>query len=238
MTLIPVSRADLRPDSAKTRGLPHRGTPLSQTRIVLSCLLSLYFFVTTATEGLARPRQVGGVGITVFTDTDFRGANATFREDVPDLRRYNLNDRIVSLRVGRGEVWEGCQDVNFRGRCQVFSGSESDLHRVSWNHSISSLRRVRGPGSGGGGGYPDFQPRIALFDRTGYRGRAEDLTSGASNLGSFGEAVESIRIISGTWELCEGPRWSGRCVTLRDSVSDLSRVGLPYGVGSARPVRR
>ncbi len=206
--------------------------------IALRCLLSLSVVASAAPQALAQSRQIGGVGITVFTDTDFRGGNATFRDDVPDLRRYNLNDRIVSLRVARGEVWEGCQDVNYRGRCQVFSGAETDLHRVGWNHSISSLRRIRASGGGGGGGYPGDQPRIALFDRTGYRGRAEDLTSGASNLGSVGEAVESVRIMSGTWELCEGPRWSGRCVTLRDSVSDLSRVGLPYGVGSARPVRR
>ena len=111
-------------------------------------------------------RQIGGVGITVFEDREFRGRSATFREDVPDLRKFNLNDRITSLRIARGETWEICIDVDYGGRCQVFSASEPDLHdRGGWNDEISSLRRIRG-----GVRPPVGQPQIVLYDRTGFRG--------------------------------------------------------------------
>ena len=65
-------------------------------------------------------RQVGGVGITVFRDENYRGRNATFLRNVPDLDAYELNDRISSLRVGPGEYWEACEHPKYRGRCQVF----------------------------------------------------------------------------------------------------------------------
>ena len=98
-----------------------------------------------------RERAMGGVGITVYEDSNFRGRNATFRNDVPDLRQVGLNDRIESLEVAPGELWEVCVDAFYRGRCQVFSEYEPDLRRRGWAREISSMRRVRG---GGGGGYP------------------------------------------------------------------------------------
>ena len=46
---------------------------------------------------------MGGVGITVFTDMNFRGKSATFRQDVSDLSRFDLNDKISSLKVAPGD---------------------------------------------------------------------------------------------------------------------------------------
>jgi hypothetical protein len=178
-------------------------------------------------------RQMGGVGITVFEDANFRGKSATFRDDVPDLRRYNLNDRITSLRVAPGEIWEVCIDINYGGRCQVFSGAEPDLKRRSgWNDEISSLRRVRG--SRGGGRPPIGGSQLVLYDRVDYRGSSRMVTEPTSSLGSYGSRVESLRVDGGRWEVCEGSRWSGRCIVVNDNVPDLSRRGL-RGVGSVRP---
>ena len=42
-------------------------------------------------------------------------------EDVYDLEPLGLNDKISSLRVGRGEQWEVCEESNFGGRCVVVS---------------------------------------------------------------------------------------------------------------------
>ena len=92
-------------------------------------------------------RAMGGGGITVFRDENFRGENATFRQDVPDLRRFSFSDRITSLQVAPGEYWEACESPNYRGRCQVFSGQERDLRRVGWTDRISSLR-PSSPGRG------------------------------------------------------------------------------------------
>ncbi len=203
-------------------------------RSTFLAVLGILIFITPDVPASGQARRVGGAGITVFEDTNFRGRSATFRDDVPDLRRFNLNDRITSLRVAAGELWEACVDIHYAGRCLVFSGSERDLkdHR-GWNDEISSLRRVRG---GGRRGVPPpvGRPQIVLYDRTGFRGSSRTLATAMSSLGSFGTRVESVRVLGGRWELCEGTRWSSRCVTVTDSVPDVSRFGL-RGVSSARP---
>jgi Beta/Gamma crystallin len=68
--------------------------------------------IGTMVVSSAQQRQVGGVGLTVFADSNFRGKTQTFRRDVSDLARYGLNDRISSLRVGPGEQWEVCEHAN------------------------------------------------------------------------------------------------------------------------------
>lgn len=87
-------------------------------------------------------RQMGGIGITVFQDRNFRGRTLTFQRDIPNLRSYNMDRRISSLRIGPGEQWEVCASPNFRGGCVVVSGEESDLRRNGWNDRIASVRRV------------------------------------------------------------------------------------------------
>ena len=112
-------------------------------------------------------RQMGGIGITVFDDIGYRGPNATFRNDQPDLGPAGFSNRISSLQVAPGEIWEVCQGVNYGPPCQVFSGNESDLRRRSWNDRISSLRRVRG--GSGGGGFPN--PGRVIFTGAGWSRR-------------------------------------------------------------------
>jgi hypothetical protein len=191
--------------------------------------------LTLGSGTAAQSRQVGGVGITVFEDPSYHGGSATFRDDVPDLRRFNLNDRVSSLRVAAGELWEACIDIEYNGRCHVFSGGEPDLRRLSgWNDEISSLRRVRGEGGRRGVRPPVGGPQIELFERIGFSGRSRSLTDPQSSLGSFGRTVRSVRVTRGRWEICEGTRWSGRCVTITDSAADIGRLGLS-GVSSIRP---
>ena len=198
-------------------------------------LISLSASLISSPDASAQYRQIGGVGITVFEDPNYRGGSATFRDDVPDLRRFNLNDRISSLRIAAGELWEACIDIDYNGRCQVLSGSESDLRRRSgWNDEISSLRRVRGEGGRRGVRPPVGGPQIELFDRVGFRGRSRTLTDPQSSLGAFGRTVQSIRVTRGRWEICEGTRWGGRCVTVSNNVADVGRIGLS-GVSSVRP---
>lgn len=195
--------------------------------------LTVVFMLVSATSFSARERQMGGVGITVFEDPQFRGKSATFRDEVPDLRRFGLNDRISSLRVARGETWEVCIDIDFGGRCQVFSGSEPDLrNRRGWNDEISSMRRIRTSGRGGVRP-PVGKPQIVLYDRTNFRGSSRSLTGPMSSLGSFGPRIRSVRLMGGRWELCEGTRWTDRCIVITESVADLGRFDL-RGVSSVR----
>jgi Beta/Gamma crystallin len=180
----------------------------------------------------AQDRQIGGIGITVFEDPDYRGRSATFRDAVPDLRSFNLNDRISSLRVARGEIWEACIDIDYGGRCQVFSDTEPDLRRrAGWNDEISSFRHVRGRG---GVRPPTGRPQIVLYERTSFRGTSRTITGTMSNVGNFGNRVQSVRVVAGRWELCDGTRWTDRCVTVTDSIPDVGRYNL-RGVHSVRP---
>jgi hypothetical protein len=116
---------------------------------LIACLL---FSLPLASQDPAR--ATGGVGLSVWKDANYRGENATFRNDVADLSRYGLRGSISSLRAGPGELWEVCERVNYGGNCQVFSGSEPNLDRNNWNDRIASVRRVKN--GGGGGGDPAF----------------------------------------------------------------------------------
>jgi Beta/Gamma crystallin len=184
-----------------------------------------------------RGRQMGGAGITVFRDENFRGQNATFRQDVPDLRSYGFNDRITSLRIAPGESWEVCRDTNYRGQCQVFSGDDRDLRRSGWTDKISSLRRVRG---GGGGGFrpPSFSKvGIVLYDDPFFRGNSLPLEGPVDNLRSrnFHDRAESVRVISGRWEICAEPGFR-RCQIVDRDVTQLSGLGMNKKLSSVRPV--
>jgi hypothetical protein len=201
------------------------------TLVILLASIGLRLDARDAAQG----RRFGAVGITVFEDPNYRGKSATFREDVPDLRTFNLNDRVSSLRVAPGEMWEVCFDVEYGGRCQVFAANEPDLRRRGdWNDEISSLRRVRGGGGRTGVRPPTGLRQIVLYDRTGFRGSSRSLDGPMSSLGSFGPRVRSVRVMGGRWELCDGTRWTDRCITVSESVADVGRFDLK-GVSSVRP---
>jgi beta/gamma crystallin len=207
------------------------------------------------------PRAMSAVGITVFVDANFGGPNANFRDDVPDIRKYNLNDRVDSLQIPRGEIWEVCVDINYKAGCQVFSADETDLARIGWGGRISSLRRVAdarrgggfGDGRGGGfsdgrgggfsdgrGGFQQFPPvrgRLVLFDDFWFSGRSFIVTNMTPSLRALGNRARSAKVYGGAWELCDGDRFQGRCEIITDSMPDLGRLGLRDRVSSVRPVR-
>ncbi len=191
-----------------------------------------------AGQAAAQPRQVGGAGITVFADRNFTGQSANFRSNVSDLTKYRMNDMISSLRVGPGETWQVCVDKDYKGRCQTFSGSEGDLNRIGWSGVISSMRRIQNAGPIGGMRPPEGgRARITFFDRPNYQGRSRTLTDPAESLGFFSNRAGSIRVEGGTWDVCDGVGFRGRCLTVSRNVPDLSRFGLDGQISSARPRR-
>jgi hypothetical protein len=192
-----------------------------------------------------RGRFGGYGGITVFEDPDFRGDSVTFRNEVPDLRRDGLNDRISSLEVDGNQAWEVCRDVNFGGGCRVFRGSIENLRAEGWNDRISSMRpagyaRNNSNNNRGGiwgnqrGNYRDS--RLVFYDRTNFRGDARDIVNGSNNLGSVGDRARSVQVYGGTWELCDGTSRNARCVTVNQNVPDLRTLGLRDGVETAREI--
>jgi hypothetical protein len=85
----------------------------------------------------------GRSSITVYENSNFRGASREFVGEDRNLGRTPFNDRISSVRVeGR---WEVCTDAEFRGRCRIVEGDIRNLNG-GFNDSISSMRPVRGGG--------------------------------------------------------------------------------------------
>ncbi|MDQ6894764.1 MAG: beta/gamma crystallin family protein [Acidobacteriota bacterium] len=203
-------------------------------------------FAATSLAGQDRgDRDMGRIGITVFEHPNYGGRNATFRDEVPNLSDYNLNDRVSSFRIARGESWEVCEHKDFGGRCTVFSGDEPDLARVSWNDMITSLRPVRG-GARRGGDWGrgddrrdrDRQSRLVLYDQRNFRGEARELLEPESDVPGNAGRVLSLNVQGGVaWEICSRPNFGGRCVVVSEDVPDLRSMGMEYGIGSARPSR-
>ncbi len=187
--------------------------------------------------GVSLSAQSGryNTGITVYSDPNFRGESATFRNDTPDLRGYGLNDKVSSIEISNGESWEICQDVNYGNRCQVISGSISNLREMGWNDRVSSLRRVNsryGNNQGWGGIFNrrnNTNESLRFFDRTDFRGSSTVVTNDRGDL-SFVGRPRSVEVTGGTWELCDR---SGRCATISRDISDLNQLGLRDRLRSA-----
>jgi hypothetical protein len=150
----------------------------------------------------------------------------TFRENVPNLANRGFNNRTQSLRVGTGEQWEVCDLANYRGQCIVVSGEENNLNRNGWNNRISSLRRV------GVGTPPDSDGYIVLFTGPRYTGSPTNYNSARAIIQ---KNARSVTIGRGTWQICDGMRYTGRCITLTESVPNLNSYNIGRTIRSVRP---
>ncbi len=171
----------------------------------LACATALLVAIS-AVPAAPQQRQMGGIGITVYEQPNFRGRNATYRDDVRNLNDTGMNDRINSLEVAPGEMWEVCEDRDFRGRCQVFSGTEYDLRARGWGDQISSLRRVRGGGGEWGGGGGGGARGLALYAGRNFTGDVRWFQGPVSNLRQVGfdNTAMSLRLPEGeVWEVCD-----------------------------------
>ena len=205
-------------------------------------MVGVSLFGVTASAQFRPNLESNGTAI-VFADPNFRGASATLRGDTPDLRSYRLNDKVSSIEIPRGQVWEICQDVNFQNACQTITTSVADLRTIGFDDRISSLRRVNGGfrnGNSGvyrddGYGYPGNRygnAGLVFYDRTVFRGTAMVVTNNNPNaLGN--RRARSVEVRGGTWQLCDR---TGRCSTISQNVSDLAQVGLNGQITSVRPV--
>jgi hypothetical protein len=190
---------------------------------------------STAPDGYSQDtRQMGGVGLTIFAEPDFRGRSATIRQDTPDFRRINMNDITTSLQVAAGEQWEVCEHANYRGRCIVVSGSERDLSRTGWNGIISSARRVRGSA----GIVPPVQSRgLELFTNTNFSGTRRVFMTAEPDLRrvNFNRSARSLRIPRGeVWQVCSDTNYRN-CVAVNTDWRDLAGLNMSRRISSIRP---
>jgi uncharacterized protein YcfJ len=81
--------------------------------------------------------------------------------------------------------------------------------------------------------------QMVLYEREGFRGRSVVVDRDMRNLDrrGLGDKANSIVVERGRWEVCEEPRFQGRCVVLRrGSYDSLRQVGMGRHVASARPL--
>jgi hypothetical protein len=208
----------------------------SKGMLSLVTAICLAFSIAGETFAQTSVKIGGGAGITVFKDRNFKGRAQTFTYDVSNLDGTGLNDQISSLRVARGEYWEICEHADYNGRCAIVSGEEPDLRKNDWNNKISSMRRVSGGVPGGWGGWGGSGPSgdyIVLYTQPNYRGTPTNIPGGVAWLD---RTARSITVGRGTWELCDGGNFTGRCITVSQSIPDLRSVGMSGRLSSVRPV--
>jgi hypothetical protein len=146
-----------------------------------------------------------------------------------------MNQRAESVTVGRGE-WQLCDGIGFAGRCITVSKSVPNLNSLGMRDKIRSVRPVGYGGPDPGGAY-----YIVVFDRQNYRGNPTNYNDTRTNIN---KRAGSITIGGGNWEICDGWNFTGRCMTIGESVPDLSIYNIgntirsirPAGFGGPRPV--
>jgi uncharacterized protein YcfJ len=80
--------------------------------------------------------------------------------------------------------------------------------------------------------------QIVLYEGEGFRGRSVVVDQQVRNLErrALGGTAASAVVERGRWEVCEQPRFEGRCAVLRrGNYPDLQGTGLQWNIASIRP---
>lgn len=172
-------------------------------------------------------------GLELYAGTNYSGQRKVVFGPVRDLKDIGFNDRVVSVRVPRGQVWEICVSADYDD-CRVVDRDYPDLGELGVSRLVSSVR-LRA--SSGRGGHPPSGARaaIVLYDRAGFAGQSMAIDRASGSLGSFTNRAGSVEVFGGRWELCDQPDFRGHCTFVTRSVTDLGTLGLRDRVVSVRP---
>jgi len=80
--------------------------------------------------------------------------------------------------------------------------------------------------------------QIVVYEREGFRGRSVAVNGEMRNVErrALGDTAASAVVEHGRWEVCEHPRFEGRCAVLRrGNYPDLRASGLDWRIASVRP---
>lgn len=147
-----------------------------------------------------------------------------------DCRDMRGNMRETSIELARCSSEE---IVNRDGRlaCGRFQGDFENSGRPGrpgggWNDGR--------PGNGGWG-----QSSITVYRDADYRGQSMSFRNEVPNLRNLGmnDAISSIRLSRGSWEVCEDANYRGRCEIVRGDMRDLRNTGMNDKISSLRPAR-
>ncbi|MEE8524250.1 MAG: beta/gamma crystallin-related protein [Thermoanaerobaculia bacterium] len=183
----------------------------------------------------------GQRGVTLYSDSDFRGSNEVFTGDLSDLRRSRVgSDRASSVRVDPGCRAFLYTEVGFRGRSMEVTYDIPTLGGSAvGNDSVSSLRVDCEEGRGDDRPVPPRQPvrtggpdrsGVTIFWRDDFHGRSHFFHRDHPNLGStaFGhDQASSIILDQGCRvTLYEHVDYRGRSVTLTGNERYLGQTSV------------
>jgi len=134
----------------------------------------------------------------------------------------------------RGGPWELCNRPNFGGRCVLVSSDVADLRSLGMENEVASARPAGASDAERGRPRRRDEPRLILYERPDFRGRAREIVSMESEISDFNDRAQSARVV-GIWQLCEHKNFGGRCITLRGDAPDLDAYRFRDMVTSARP---
>lgn len=83
--------------------------------------------------------------------------------------------------------------------------------------------------------------QVTFYEREGFAGRSFTTQGQVGDFERYGfdDRASSVEVLSDQWEVCEGARFSGRCVVLRPGrYRSLAEIGLNNRVSSVRTVGR
>ncbi|MCC7641500.1 MULTISPECIES: beta/gamma crystallin family protein [unclassified Janthinobacterium] len=219
-------------------------------RHTLNCALLL---------GAAMTAELAGAGeLTLYSRDDYHGRSQTVRDTVADLEDVRFNDTTQSIRVRSGR-WEACEEADFRGDCFLLEAGEYPSLDDRAN-KITSLREVRGGWDGHPGRDRDrgrdrdgrwerdrehghlpgrsLGGELTFYTRDDFAGRSLSVRNASADLRErdFNDTVQSVRVRSGYWEVCEDVGFRGRCRTLEPGeYASLERMS--NRISSVREVR-
>ncbi len=179
--------------------------------------------------------------ITFYEGEGFGGRTFSTETLVDNFQRNGFNDRASSVVVVGGDRWEVCEDVRFNGRCVILrAGQYPSLVAMGLNDRISSVRAISRDAQRDAPAPVASQITFYEGDTFGGRSFASDKLIANFQRSGFNDRASSVVVVGDDrWEVCEDPRFNGRCVVLRaGQYPSLAAMGLNDRISSARAIGR
>jgi len=171
--------------------------------------------------------------------------------------RGSYAESCTGSYVNQGRLYADCRDRRGNMRetsIELARCSSSDIGNdngllVCYNHRGDYEDNGR-PGGGNGGGWPGGpgggngggwgNTSITVYRDANFRGQSMTFREEIPNLRNSGmnDAISSMRLGRGSWEVCEDANYRGRCQVINGDVRDLGRTGMNDRISSLRPARR
>ena len=170
-----------------------------------------------ATQALAQ--------VTFYENEGFSGRSFTTSAPVGSLETFGFRDRAGSAVV-KGTRWEVCDEDRYGGRCMVLRpGRYPSLGAMGLNDKIASTRALRANARVVDSRYaplPAAAPvaaaaKATFYAEEGFGGRGIATTGTVEHFrrSPLESRASSVIVVGQRFEVCDEPRFEGRCVVLR-----------------------